>query len=117
MTRKIRKVLKSQPTIEGAGVHLKRVFGFNEVPLFDPFLLLDDFRSDMPEQHVHQDGRRPFVRQVTAGCGRKRNDLPTPVNSRVSRTARGTSRAEVTMSYILHHSVELAGLGIPLHRV
>ena len=45
-TRKIRKVWKSKPTIEGAGVHLKRVFGFGEVPLFDPFLLLDDFRSD-----------------------------------------------------------------------
>ena len=45
-TRKIRKVLKSKPTIEGAGVHLKRVFGFGEVPLFDPFLLLDDFRSE-----------------------------------------------------------------------
>ena len=47
-TRKILKVLKSKPTIEGAGVHLKRVFGFSEVPMFDPFLLLDDFRSDDP---------------------------------------------------------------------
>jgi redox-sensitive bicupin YhaK (pirin superfamily) len=47
-TRKIRKVLKGKPTIEGAGVHLKRVFGFPEVPVFDPFLLLDDFRSDTP---------------------------------------------------------------------
>ena len=47
-TRKIRQVLKSKPTIEGAGVLLKRVFGFSEVPLFDPFLLLDDFRSDKP---------------------------------------------------------------------
>jgi redox-sensitive bicupin YhaK (pirin superfamily) len=51
-TRKIGKVLKSKPTIEGAGVHLKRVFGFREVPLFDPFLLLDDFRSDNPEQYL-----------------------------------------------------------------
>jgi len=50
--RKIRKVLKSKPTIEGAGVHLKRVFGFSEVPLFDPFLLLDDFRSDKPDHYV-----------------------------------------------------------------
>jgi hypothetical protein len=33
--RKIRKVLKAKPAIEGAGVHLKRVFGFSEVPLFD----------------------------------------------------------------------------------
>ncbi len=50
--RKIRKVLKSKPTIEGAGVHLKRVFGFSEVPMFDPFLLLDDFRSDNPEYYL-----------------------------------------------------------------
>ena len=50
--RKIRKVLKSKPTIEGAGVHLKRVFGFSEVPMFDPFLLLDDFRSDIPDHYV-----------------------------------------------------------------
>ena len=51
-TRKILKVLKSKPTIEGAGVHLKRVFGFSEVPLFDPFLLLDDFRSDNPDHFL-----------------------------------------------------------------
>jgi len=42
--RKIKRVFKSKPTIEGAGVHLKRAFGNSEVPLFDPFLLLDDFR-------------------------------------------------------------------------
>jgi hypothetical protein len=52
VTRRIRKVLKSKPTIEGAGVHLNRVFGFREVPTFDPFLLLDDFRSDYPEHYV-----------------------------------------------------------------
>ncbi len=51
-TRKIQKVLKSKPTIEGAGVHLKRAFGFSEVPMFDPFLLLDDFRSDNPEHYI-----------------------------------------------------------------
>ena len=51
-TRKIRKLLKSQATIEGAGVHLERVFGFSEVPLFDPFLLLDDFRSDNPDHFI-----------------------------------------------------------------
>lgn len=51
-TRKIAKVLKSKPTIEGAGVHLKRAFGFSQVPIFDPFLLLDDFRSDNPEHYI-----------------------------------------------------------------
>ncbi len=51
-TRKIRKVWKSKPTIEGAGVHLKRVFGNSQVPMFDPFLLLDDFRADNPEHYI-----------------------------------------------------------------
>jgi quercetin 2,3-dioxygenase len=51
-TRKIAKVLKSKPTIEGAGVHLKRAFGFSEAPILDPFLLLDDFRSDNPEHYI-----------------------------------------------------------------
>ena len=51
-TRKIQKVVKSRPTIEGAGVHLRRVFGFNEVPEFDPFLLLDDFRSRDPRYYL-----------------------------------------------------------------
>ena len=51
-TRRIRKVLKSKPTIEGAGVHLKRAFGFSEVPMFDPFLMLDDFRSDSPDHYI-----------------------------------------------------------------
>jgi quercetin 2,3-dioxygenase len=50
--RTIRKVFKSKPTIEGAGVHLKRVLGYSEVPLFDPFLLFDDFRSDNPEHYL-----------------------------------------------------------------
>ncbi len=50
--RKIHKVIKSIPTLEGAGVHLKRAFGFREVRAFDPFLLLDDFRSDNPEYYL-----------------------------------------------------------------
>ena len=50
--RRIRKVLKSRPTIEGAGVHLKRAIGFGDPQLFDPFLLLDDFRSDDPEEYL-----------------------------------------------------------------
>lgn len=50
-TRKIKKIIKSKPTIEGAGVHLRRVFGNTEVPLFDPFLMLDDFRSDNPDHY------------------------------------------------------------------
>ena len=49
--RKIKKVWKSKPTIEGAGVHLKRAFGYDHVPLFDPFLMLDDFRSNNPDHY------------------------------------------------------------------
>ena len=50
--RKISKVWKGKPTIEGAGVHLKRAFGNNDVPLFDPFLLLDDFHSNYPPDYL-----------------------------------------------------------------
>lgn len=50
--RAIKKVWQSQPTIEGAGVHLRRAFGFHEVPLLDPFLLLDDFRSENPADYL-----------------------------------------------------------------
>jgi hypothetical protein len=51
-TRKIRKTWKSRPTVEGAGVHLKRAFGYDQVPALDPFLLLDDFRSDNPVHYL-----------------------------------------------------------------
>jgi quercetin 2,3-dioxygenase len=51
-TRKIKKVFKSQPVLEGAGVHLNRAMGNREVPQFDPFLLLDDFRSDRPGDYL-----------------------------------------------------------------
>ena len=50
--RQIKKVWKSIPTIEGAGVRLKRVFGFHEVPQLDPFLLLDCFHSDNRDDYV-----------------------------------------------------------------
>ena len=36
------------PTLEGAGVHLHRAFGFHEPEAYDPFLLFDDFRNDDP---------------------------------------------------------------------
>jgi redox-sensitive bicupin YhaK (pirin superfamily) len=49
--RKIKKVFRSKQTIEGAGVHLKRAFGFSEVGQFDPFLLMDDFRSENPNDY------------------------------------------------------------------
>lgn len=50
--RAIKRVIKSKPTLEGAGVHLKRAFGFGQTELFDPFLLLDDFRGDDPKLYM-----------------------------------------------------------------
>lgn len=50
--RKVKQGNISRPTIEGAGVNLKRAFGFNEVPDLDPFLLLDDFHSDNPADYI-----------------------------------------------------------------
>jgi quercetin 2,3-dioxygenase len=52
LQRKIRRVFQSRPTLEGAGVHLNRAFAIREVPLFDPFLLLDDFRSAEPRFYL-----------------------------------------------------------------
>jgi redox-sensitive bicupin YhaK (pirin superfamily) len=51
LPRKIRQIFISKPVLEGAGVRLKRAFGFSEAPLFDPFLLLDDFRSSNPANY------------------------------------------------------------------
>jgi len=51
-TRKIRMTLTRQPTMEGAGVHLNRVFGYSQSPRFDPFLMLDDFRSNTPALYL-----------------------------------------------------------------
>jgi redox-sensitive bicupin YhaK (pirin superfamily) len=52
MERQIEKILKSQPTIEGAGVRLRRAFGYLQVPFLDPFLLLDHFGSENPEDYL-----------------------------------------------------------------
>lgn len=51
-TRPVRKVIAARPTLEGAGVHLHRVIGFGDPALTDPFLLLDDFRSDVPAEYL-----------------------------------------------------------------
>ena len=50
--RPIKRLSKSKPTLEGAGVHLRRAFGFGNTNEFDPFLLLDDFRNDIPEDYL-----------------------------------------------------------------
>ena len=49
--RPVKRVVQSQPVIEGAGVHLHRAFGFGNTDDFDPFLLFDDFRNDRPADY------------------------------------------------------------------
>ena len=50
--RPVKRIIQSQPTIEGAGVRLRRAFGFGATEEFDPFLLLDDFRNENPEDYL-----------------------------------------------------------------
>jgi len=50
--RPVKRLSQAKPTLEGAGVHLRRAFGFGSTSDFDPFLLLDDFRSDRPEDYL-----------------------------------------------------------------
>ncbi|MBZ0161722.1 MAG: pirin family protein [Notoacmeibacter sp.] len=49
--RPVRQISGTQPTLEGAGVHLHRVFGFGDPSLTDPFLMMDDFRNDRPDDY------------------------------------------------------------------
>jgi quercetin 2,3-dioxygenase len=51
--RPVKRIVASKPTIEGAGVHLRRAFGFGDTTEFDPFLLLDDFRNDRPSEYLN----------------------------------------------------------------
>ncbi len=48
----VKRIARPQPTIEGAGVKLQRAFGFGNTGDFDPFLLLDDFRNENPEDYL-----------------------------------------------------------------
>jgi len=50
--RAVKRIVKAKPAIEGAGVHLRRAFGFENPTEVDPFLLLDDFRNDIPQDYL-----------------------------------------------------------------
>ncbi len=50
--RPVKQLIKAKPTMEGAGVRLQRAFGFGKTSEFDPFLLLDDFRNERPEDYL-----------------------------------------------------------------
>ena len=50
--RPVKRIVESTPTMEGAGVKLRRAFGFGDTEQTDPFLLLDDFRNDRPADYL-----------------------------------------------------------------
>src|SRR5437773_2113698 len=50
--RPVKSVVQAKPTLEGAGVKLRRAFGFGNTDDFDPFLLFDDFRNENPEDYL-----------------------------------------------------------------
>ena len=50
--RPVKQIIESQPTMEGAGVKLRRAFGFGKTDEFDPFLLFDDFRNERPADYL-----------------------------------------------------------------
>lgn len=50
--RPVKRVTQAEPTVEGAGVRLRRAFGFGTTNDFDPFLLLDDFRNENPNDYL-----------------------------------------------------------------
>jgi quercetin 2,3-dioxygenase len=108
--RPVERVLRAYPTVEGAGVRLHRAFGSYEVPQFDPFLMLDDFRAPKPEDYLagfpthphrgietvtymlkgcveHEDSmgnagtvNAGDVQWMTAGSGIIHSEMPKPVN-------------------------------------
>ncbi len=50
--RPVAQTTLAQPTMEGAGVHLHRAFGFGDPTRMDPFLLFDDFRGERPSDYL-----------------------------------------------------------------
>jgi redox-sensitive bicupin YhaK (pirin superfamily) len=50
--RPIKRIIEAKPTIEGAGVKLRRAFGFGDTRELDPFLLFDDFRNERPDDYL-----------------------------------------------------------------
>src|SRR3954466_426184 len=72
--RAVKRVIESTHAVEGAGVKLRRAFGFGDTSEFDPFLLLDDFRNDRPDDYAagfpwHPHRGIETITYVLAGSG------------------------------------------------
>jgi redox-sensitive bicupin YhaK (pirin superfamily) len=50
--RTVRQIVRGMPTSDGAGVKLRRVIGQPQLPDLDPFLMLDEFGTDQPEDYL-----------------------------------------------------------------
>ena len=84
--RPVKKIIESKPTMEGAGVKLRRAFGFGDTNEFDPFLLFDDFRNDRPDDYLR--------RLPVASASRHRDDhLRAGRHGRARRQPRQPRRA------------------------
>ena len=82
--RPVKHIVQSQPHVEGAGVKLRRAFGFGDTTEFDPFLLFDDFRNEQPG--------RLSRRLPVASASRDRNDHLRPRGQRRARRQPRQSR-------------------------
>nr|WP_321508088.1 pirin family protein [uncultured Methanoregula sp.] len=112
-SRAVAQTFSALETLEGAGVRLRRVFGYSQVPLFDPFLMLDDFRAERPGDYINGFPWHPHrgietvtymlegrvehgdsmghkgdvnaggIQWMTAGSGIIHQEMPKPVNGRM----------------------------------
>ena len=96
--RPVKRIVQSKPTIEGAGVKLRRAFGFGETAETDPFLLLDDFRNDHPADYLagfpwHPHRGIETITYVLNGTVEHRRQPRQPRHARLRRRAMDDRRA------------------------
>ena len=88
--RPVKRISQSVPTMEGAGVTLRRAFGFGDTSDFDPFLMMDDFRGDRPEDYLAGFPWHPHrgIETITYRAGGKRRSRRQSRQPRQARLGR-----------------------------